>query len=129
MLGSLARRGRYTSRTRSTDVFLSLTTCDGPCTAGSHQGYQIQSTFLNRLKETELNVNYRKAICLALEENAAGSDTGLCQEEGLIFYTNRWYILDGRDLHQEMFIENHDSRTTGHFGQLKSAENIIENIY
>ena len=58
-----------------------------------------------------------------------GMDAALSLREGLVFYKNRWYIPEGRDLHQEIFSQNHDSRIAGHWGQFKTADKIKVNLY
>jgi hypothetical protein len=53
----------------------------------------------------------------------------LSLSDGLVFFKNHWDVPEGRDLRQEIFSQNHDSRIAGHFGQLKTPDKIKANIY
>jgi hypothetical protein len=88
-----------------------------------------RSTFLDRLKKTALKDNHWQAIRQALVEKKTGIDGALSLSERLIFYKNRWYVPEGRDLCQEIFSQNHNSRTAGHFEQFKTANKIKANFY
>lgn len=91
--------------------------------------HQLQSTFLQRLREAAEKDVYWQGIRDALEEKKTGLDPALSFKEELVFYKNCWYVPEGRDLHQEIFLEHHDSRIAGCFGQFKTGEKIKANFY
>ncbi len=89
----------------------------------------LQSTFLDRLRQAAEMDEQWKAVRRALEDRKTGMDAALSLREGLVFYKNRWYVPEGRDLRQEIFSQNHDSRIAGHWGQFKTADKIKANFY
>ena len=89
----------------------------------------LKSTFLERLQAAALKDNHWQEIRKALEDRKTGMDPALSLSEGLVFFKNRWYVPEGRDLRQEIFSQNHDSRIAGHFGQFKTADKIKANFY
>jgi RNase H-like domain found in reverse transcriptase/Reverse transcriptase (RNA-dependent DNA polymerase)/Integrase zinc binding domain/Chromo (CHRromatin Organisation MOdifier) domain/Integrase core domain len=91
--------------------------------------HKLQSTFLQRLKDAGDKDEHWLGIRQALQEKKTGLDPALSLDDGLVFFKNRWYVPEGRDLRQEIFSENHDSRVSGHFGQYKTAEKIKANFY
>jgi len=89
----------------------------------------LQSTFLQKLRDAALKDNYWQDTRKALEYRKTGLDPALSLSEGLVFFNNRWYVLEGRDFRQEIFSENHNSRIAVYFGQLKMADKMKINFY
>jgi hypothetical protein len=76
-----------------------------------------------------LKHNHWLEIRKALEHRKTGLDPAVSLSDGLEFFKNCWNVPEGRDLHQEILSQNHDSRIARHFGQLKIADKINANFY
>ena len=50
-------------------------------------------------------------------------------QDGLIYYHNRWFVPNSRELRLEILSDDHDSRVAGRYGQFKTTERIMGNFY
>jgi hypothetical protein len=89
----------------------------------------LQSIFLQKLRNAALKDNQWQAIRMALRNCKSGLDPAFSVSEGMVFFKNRWYVPEGRDLRREIFSQNHDSWIAGHFRQLMTADKIKANFY
>ncbi|KAH8145010.1 uncharacterized protein LAJ45_11030 [Morchella importuna] len=66
-------------------------------------------------------LSLKKAI-----ENTSGNlvNRYLTLKDGHVFYKERWYIPNHRELKLKILSALHDSKTAGHFGQFKTAERL-----
>src|SRR5215217_1468034 len=90
---------------------------------------QLMPTFKERLLEVAAeDPEYQK-----LKDAILGGKTEKASqwslEEDVIYWKDRWYIPNNKDLRLAIMKDNHDSRAAGHFGVHKTIERLRQNFH
>jgi hypothetical protein len=90
---------------------------------------ELCSAFLDVLRqaaEKDSDWQATKEAVLRKDENVAEEFE---VKDCLLYYENRWVIPNNAALKLRILSENHDSKTSGHFGQFKTTERMKQNFF
>jgi hypothetical protein len=90
---------------------------------------ELSSPFLDVLRRAAEKVSHWQATKDAVLRKDENVVEDFEVKDGLLYYENHWVIPNNAALQLLILSENHDSKTSGHYGQFKTTERMKQNFF